>query len=141
MTISATYHQSGIEIEGSAEALQELADKMQSCTGTDRISLLNSMAKDERGLPYANALVIHSGQGLVKITASDGEIFISGSHEKLLMLAKNILFLAESPVPETPSRVRDHIHAEYFPGDFPLLDETASPLIVTRQEIEEVKEA
>jgi hypothetical protein len=132
MKLSAKYDASSIEIEGTADSLRQFSKEIQDLDGSRRIELPDPVDTDSRGLRSANTITMSLKEGLVNIAVSEGGITISGSKEKLLILAQNFLFLADSEKTEGP--IRDHIHIEYYPSNFPFLDENALPLIVTKQE-------
>lgn len=133
MKLFAMYDASGIEIEGTVDALRQFSREIQVCDGTCRIDLPNFTGTDERGLSYAKTITVLLKDGLVNIAVSDGGIVISGSKEKLLILVQNILFLADGKE-GSPNNNSDHIHIEYVQDDFPFLADTALPLIVTKQQ-------
>jgi hypothetical protein len=128
------YGVSGVEIEGTADTLRQFSQEIQELDGSRRINFPDATGADSRGLQYASAITISLNSELVNITVIEGGIVISGSKEKLSILAQNIDFLAEAKR-ETPSNNSNHIHIEYFPGDFPFLAESAEPLIVTNSDL------
>jgi hypothetical protein len=127
------YEASGVEIEGTEDALRQFSRDIEGCDGTCQISLPNLTGTDKRGLSYAKAITVLLNDGLVNISASNGTIVISGSKEKLDILVNNILSLADSRQ-ESPNNNSNHIHVEYVRDDFPFVAATALPLIVTKQQ-------
>ena len=127
------YGESGVEIEGSADALRELSDKLVNCDGTSQVALATTSNSDTRGLSPASVRRISVHPGPVAISRSDTKLSISGSKEKLLVLAQNVSWLADHEKPGTSSKIRDHIHVEYHPGHFFLAAESL-PLTVIRVE-------
>jgi hypothetical protein len=132
MSLSAMYHPTGVEIEGTEDALRQFCRDIERCDGICQLDLAALTETDERGLSYAKTITVQVSDGLVDVAVSNEGIVISGSKKKLNILVANILFLAESR--QSSMNNSDHIHVEYFPGDFPFLAPTALPLIVTKQD-------
>jgi ribosomal protein L30E len=135
MMVAALYDDLSIEIEGSADALRKLSLNVIECEGVCRVVLPKFPEESERGLKFADELTIIVEVGQVNITRAEKQIVISGSKEKLVILAQNILWLADQVKVERTASISDHIHIDYYPGHF-FLAEDALPLIVTLQEIE-----
>lgn len=133
MTLSVMYDNSSLEIEGNADALRKLSLKISGCDGTCQVTLPDFSEVNERGLGYANGLTISVGSGPVSIARLEKHILISGSKEKLQVLAQNFLWLADREKPETLTKIRDHLHIDYYPGHF-FLEEGALPLTISRQD-------
>jgi len=90
------YYGLGVEIEGSASALGELSDEISNCRNATQIVLANPTEMEARGLSSVNLLRISVFAGPVAITRLNKELSISGSKEKLALLAQNISSLAET---------------------------------------------
>jgi hypothetical protein len=135
MTIMVLYDEFGIEIEGTAEESRQLSEGIEGFTETSRSVLAGFGERGERGLQRSNAVAIRVNAGLVSIARADDEIVISGSKEKLSILAQNIRSLADSERSGSPNRICDHVHLEYYPDHF-FLAEGSLPVLVSRNETE-----
>ena len=84
----------------------------------------------------ARSISISLGAGPVNISHSQEIVTISGSKQKLNVLAENILWLADQDEGFKASEITNHIHVEYHPGHF-YLAETRFPWLfrkMTRRE-------
>ena len=133
MKIICKYDESSVDIEGSEESLCELSRTIQKCAGSEQLLLLLPQSPPTPDLRYAKSLKIDLGDGNVCISRIADEIIISGSPEKLEILARNIEFLAEQQGRSSSGTCLDHLHIEYHPGHFYLREESI-PLVVTRQD-------
>ena len=133
MKIDVRYDASSIEIEGTGEVLRELAQQISQCAGTCRISLAGFPERNERGLLQANSITILVDAGFVNISQVEGSVVISGSKEKLIVLAQNIEWLGNQLGGAATTETTDHIHIEYHPAHF-FLAEGAMPVILARKE-------
>jgi len=129
--IAAAYDESTVEIEGGSEELREFSRQIAERCESSWIPLRDVEFPGERGPRRANAISIMVAAGLVRVSQSEGQIILSGSKEKLLLLAENIGGLANQVRSGKPTKVRDHAHFEYCPGHF-YLAEGALPLVVTK---------
>jgi hypothetical protein len=123
---------SSAEVEGSSEDLRDLSRSIKACRGSCSIRLSVPAQLDERGLRYLRNLVIKVESDSLKISEVNEDLHVTGSKEKLDLLADNINWLFESQA-DGASRGRDHLHIEFYPGHF-FLSEDALPLVVVRQD-------
>ncbi len=135
MKLEATCDESTLDIEGSAEGLRDLARQIEQCSGTCELLLTKDPAKKTVGLGNTRTISILLGAGPVNIFHSQGAVTISGSKQKLNVLAENILWLANQDGGSKDSEITNHIHVEYHPGHF-YLAETAIPMVLSRVDTE-----
>jgi len=125
------YDDLGVEIEGSESALRELSERLLKCDDATQIVLADPTELEARGLGSAKLIKLSIRPGPVTIDRLNRDLSISGSKEKLAILAQNISWLADNVKSSKPSKIRDHIHVEYSPDHF-FLAQGSLPLIVTR---------
>jgi hypothetical protein len=131
MTIVARYADSDIEIEGSGDALRELASELQRLHGDLTLTLFVPARPASPYDGYAKALTLVPRGDYVRVSQTGDEIFISGARDKLDILAKNIGRLAEGEDAPPLSGGKRHLHIEYYPGHF-YVESGSIPLVVTR---------
>jgi hypothetical protein len=132
MKIVAKYDALSVAIEGSAESLLHLSHEIQEGTGRKVLVLTVPQVPPSPYLGYARSLTIHPDDGNVCVSRQGEEILISGSSQKLAILASNISGLAEQPDQRRPGVYHNHLHIDYHPGHF-YLKAGSLPLSVTRE--------
>ena len=136
MKLAATYHDSALDIEGSADDLRDLAHQIEQCSGACEVLLPENSVKKTVGPADTRIISISLGEGPVNISHSQDAVSISGSKQKLDILAENILWLANQDEVSEAGAITDHLHIEYHPGHF-YLAETAIPVVLSRVHTEE----
>ena len=131
--MNVLYDGSTVEIEGTAQTLRELAQRIEDCAGVCDIQVAMTPGGDDRGLRRANVITVRINTGPVNISPLEGRILISGSKAKLLVLVQNIRWLADKAAGGAQAKLKDHIHIEYHPDHF-FLAEGALPMVVTKTE-------
>jgi hypothetical protein len=131
MNIVCKYDESSVELEGSTINLLELAGKIQQIDGVQLISLFHPVASPGPYLGYADVLRLELSTGDVYVWRREAEGTISGSREKLEILAGNIESFANDESRDS-GNIKDHIHIEYYPNHFYLKKESI-PLVITKR--------
>lgn len=107
------------EIVASAKMLTVIADTIRNGASASAVS----KSSDE-----IRFLSIKRGNGLVTIKCTSSSVVMSGSPEKLLVVASNFDWLAaQEPVAGILS---PHLHLEYVPNH-PVLSADSEPLLIT----------
>jgi hypothetical protein len=129
INIIGRFGNSGIDLEGTAMSLLELAERVQRLRGRETFELSIPSVPPAPYSGYLRSLQIEVGEGNVHILLDHDRVYITGSAEKMEILAKNIASLAS----QKSSHSSEHSHIEYFPGHF-YLTEGSEPLVLTRRE-------
>ena len=132
MNIVGRYDNSSIDIEGSEESLRELSNTIEHVSSVKILALASPSRQD----PYpghAKSLRLELSDDSVCIARAGDEISIRGAQDRLAILARNILALADEKRNHPTGRLRLHTHIEYHPGHFYLKAESI-PLVVTKSE-------
>jgi malonyl CoA-acyl carrier protein transacylase len=131
MKLIGKYDEGQIDLEGDAESLRRLAEEIRQLRDVFERPLnkpsSGSQAPDS-GL--AISLKIEVANDKVCVSRTKRQIVITGSNEKLKILAQNIQFAADNVD-------SNHQHIDYHPGHF-YLDPHSVPLIITRSSSKEV---
>ena len=122
------YHPSGVEIEGTADELQDLSATMKQCSNVCDVLLGAPAEFDERGLRYLMTIEFTVRPGPLVVSVLDRMLLIAGAREKLDLLSENVDSLLDPDNEEGSGDSGGHIHVEYYPGHF-FLSEDALPLI------------
>jgi len=125
--IVGRFGKSGVDLEGTAASLLELAGRVEGPLGRQTFELKMPSVPASPYSGYLRSMEIETGEGNVRIQRDDDRICIAGSKEKMRILAKNIASLAS----QKSDHSSEHSHIEYFPGHF-YLAEGSEPLVVTR---------
>ena len=122
-----------IEISGDKEALIKLAELLAA---PPDLSICHFVIPQSFSIePYDDFIVaahIVKTEGAVRIKLYENTLTISGSPEKLKILAENIKWLAAQEDSAITSRVENHLHIEYHPDHFFLDPETNSLVVVVK---------
>lgn len=134
LNLIGKYDKFGLDLEGSSESLRELATKLVShdIEKHKTFPLTVPSAAPSPYLGYAKSLKVELDQGSVCVSRDGDQITITGSADKLAILAGNIEAFANE---ERGARLRSykgHLHIEYHPGHF-YLRQGSIPLVVAMQ--------
>lgn len=127
--IIGRFSDSGIDIEGTATSLLEFAKRVQWLRGRETFELSVPSVPAFPYSGYLRSLQIEIGEGNVHISHDQDRVYITGSLQKIEILAENIASLALQNGNHDP----EHSHIEYFPGNFYLM-EGSEPLVLTKRE-------
>jgi len=123
-------HEGQIEIEGIGEALTSLAKLLEDGYGI----AVFIVPEGEDSRPYDGFLYsikVNDSDSSILVTREGHVLHISGSQEKLEILACNIRFLVtQNSGPEVTEETSNHLHEEYYP-QHPFLHQDALSLIIT----------
>jgi hypothetical protein len=132
VNIIGKYDKSSVDIEGSADSLREFSQTLQGLAGSEVHVLPHPQAPPTPYLGYVKSLKMERSEGNVCVSLIADEMVISGSPEKLMILAGNIRRLAEQQGRASSDNYNEHLHIEYHPDHFYLKEESI-PLVVTKR--------
>jgi hypothetical protein len=128
MNIVGRYDDSDISLEGQGESLLELAQLIRRTTGPVIRSLMIPSTPPAPYDDYAKSLKLEPTDSYVRISRDETQIRISGSPDKLAILADNIEWIATHTHLAGDS---GYIDIDYHPDHF-YLEKGSIPLMVTK---------
>lgn len=136
LRVIGRYSASGeIEIRGDKQALLSWAESLADNHNAS-ISLVVPQAPANPYDSFLVAMYILRADEAVRIKLNGETLVISGSQEKLKLLADNIKWLAVCENSVESGQIENHLHVEYYQGHF-FLDPKSDSLIIVLQEFAE----
>jgi hypothetical protein len=123
-----------IDVEGDEFGLRFLAEALRETREVRHIQLPRPAGSPSPYDAFATALTIDPLGGDVRVSVADDRIVISGSPDKLEVVAESLDTLAECEATSAPRSECDHIHIEYFSGNSYVHPESV-PLVLSRPRI------
>ena len=118
MDIAGQYDDSRIKLDGTADGIRALSREIQKLVGEQLFSLLFPSTSPAPYLGTAKSLKLRRDAGNVCVSRDADVITITGSEEKLAILASNIERLAEQDSGSVSGNLKTHLHIEYYPEHF-----------------------
>jgi hypothetical protein len=132
LSIVGKYDSASVILESMAPALRDLSQAIREIAETTEFSLALPSIPPTPYLGYVKSLKIEKRTGNVYVSRIEDQVSISGSPEKLKILAQNIDHLAEHQSKPDLGNYEDHVHIEFYPGHF-YVHEESMPLVLTRR--------